>query len=282
MFKIGDFSRLGQVSARMLRHYDQLGLLKPGHTDKWTGYRYYTIDQLADLHRLIALKDLGFSLEQIAGLLNRGDALPVPELRGMLKLRQAEISRELQVKQTQLISVEARLQQLEQEGRPSPYEIVVRPLECHTIASIRQVVPHIAEMPYYCQVMYEQLYATLAQLKVPPLEPEITLYHNDEFQETNLDVEVSLPVAPSTQVATDRLTVRELPEVVLAAALIYEGPLKEMEPAILALLTYIGTHNHVIAGPLRELHHSGPVHHNGQPVPSAIVELQVPITASAH
>ena len=277
MFKIGDFSKLGQVSTRMLRHYDQMGLLRPSQTDKWTGYRYYTIDQLARLHRLIALKDLGFSLEQIADLLNRGDALPVTELRGMLKLRQAEINRELQEKQVQLVGIEARLQQLEQEGRPSPYEIVVKSLEAQTIASMRQIVPHMAEMEYYCRVMYEGLYALLRQVRLTPLEPELTLYHNEEYLETNLDVEVALPVAPMTQSGDDRLTVHELPKVELAAALIYEGPLRNIEPAILALITYVGTHNHVIAGPLRELHHSGPVHINGQCVPSAIVELQIPI-----
>ncbi|MBK9049844.1 MAG: MerR family transcriptional regulator [Chloroflexi bacterium] len=280
MFKIGDFSRLGQVSTRMLRHYDQLGLLKPSHTDKWTGYRYYTIDQLAPLHRLIALKDLGFSLEQIAGLLNRGEALPVQELRGMLKLRQAEINRELPEKQTQLISVEARLQQLEQEGRPSPYEIVVKSLDAQTVASIRQVVPHIAQMPYYCQMLYEELYATLHHYKIAPVDVEVTLYHNNEFRETDLDVEVALPVDPFTQPISEQFMVKELPMVELAAALIYEGPIREITPAILALLTYIGTHNHIMAGPLRERHLSGPVHHNGQPVPSAIVELQVPITSS--
>lgn len=281
MFKIGDFSKLGQVSTRMLRHYDQMGLLRPSQTDEWTGYRYYTIDQLARLHRIIALKELGFSLEQVADLLNRGDALPVQELRGMLKLRQAEISRELQEKQTQLIGVEARLQQLEQEGRPSPYEIVVRSLEAQTIASIRQIVPHMAQMPYYCQALYEQLYTTLNRHKITPLEAEVTLYHNDEYRETDLDVEVALPVAPITLAVADELIVRELPGAELAAALIYEGPLRQMEPAILALITYVGTHNHVVAGPLRELHHSGPVHVNGQPVPSAIVELQVPIAPAS-
>lgn len=277
MFKIGDFSKLGQVSTRMLRHYDQMGLLRPSQTDEWTGYRYYTIDQLARLHRIIALKELGFSLEQVANLLTRGDALPVQELRGMLKLRQAEISRELQEKQTQLIEVETRLQQLEQEGHPSPYEIVVKSLETQTLASIRQVVPHIAEMPYYCQALYTQLYATLKRHKITPLEPEVTLYHNDEYQETELDVEVALPVASTTLAIPDELVVRELPGAELAAALIYEGPLRQMEPAILALLAYIGTHRHMVIGPLRELHLSGPVHVNGQPVPSAIVELQVPI-----
>lgn len=280
MFKIGDFSKLGQVSTRMLRHYDQMGLLKPNFTDEWTGYRYYTIDQLSRLHRLIALKDLGFSLEQIAELLNRGDALPVTELRGMLKLRQAELTRELHEKQVQLVGVEARLRQLEQEGHASPYEIVIKSLEAQMLASIRQIVPHVAEMGYYCRVMYETLYAILDEHNLSIVGPEITLYHNDEFQETHLDVETALPVALSTQTNDERLTVRQLPGADLAAALIYEGPFSEMEPAILTLLTYIGTHDHMIAGPLRELHHSGPAHNNGLPVPSAVVELQIPITPS--
>jgi DNA-binding transcriptional MerR regulator len=109
MFKIGEFSRLGQVSTRMLRHYDQLGLLKPSQTDKFTGYRYYTIDQLARLNRIIALKELGIPLEQIAQLLGRAGALSAEKLRGMLIMRQAEIARELTAKQAQLAAVEARL-----------------------------------------------------------------------------------------------------------------------------------------------------------------------------
>ncbi len=99
MFKIGDFSKLGQVSSRMLRHYDQLGLLQPSQIDKWTGYRYYAIDQLPRLHRIIALKDLGLSLEQIGQLLSAGDDLPVEQLRGMLMLRHSEIKRDLQPQQ---------------------------------------------------------------------------------------------------------------------------------------------------------------------------------------
>ena len=57
MFKIGDFSKLGQVSVRMLRHYDQLGLLKPGQIDKFTGYRYYAVEQLVRLNRILFFKD---------------------------------------------------------------------------------------------------------------------------------------------------------------------------------------------------------------------------------
>ena len=85
MFKIGEFSRLSRVSVRMLRHYDQLGLLTPAQTDRFSGYRYYTADQLPRLNRILALRDLGFSLEQIAGLLS--EDLSPEQLLGMFKLK---------------------------------------------------------------------------------------------------------------------------------------------------------------------------------------------------
>ena len=66
MFRIGEFSQMAQVTIRTLRHYDELGLLKPVHIDRFTDYRYYTIEQLLQLNRILVLKDLGFSLEQIA------------------------------------------------------------------------------------------------------------------------------------------------------------------------------------------------------------------------
>jgi DNA-binding transcriptional MerR regulator len=88
MIKIGDFSKLSLVSIKTLRYYDEMGLLKPVHVDQFTGYRYYSADQLSRLHRILALKDLGFSLEQIARVLNEG--VSAEQLRGMLRLRQAE------------------------------------------------------------------------------------------------------------------------------------------------------------------------------------------------
>ena len=63
MFRIGEFSRFSRVSVKMLRHYDELGLLTPAHVDPQSNYRYYSADQLPRLHRIVALKDLGFRLE---------------------------------------------------------------------------------------------------------------------------------------------------------------------------------------------------------------------------
>jgi DNA-binding transcriptional MerR regulator len=280
MFKIGDFSKLGQVSTRMLRHYDKLGLLTPSHTDEWTGYRYYTIDQLPRLHRIIALKDMGLSLEQITNLLADGDDLPVVELRGMLRMRQADLAQELQEKRMQLVQVEARLRQIEQEGQPSPYEVVVKPIPAQSMASIRQIVPTIAEFGYYCDVVYGRLYHRLSELNITPLQPEITIYHATEYHETNLDVEMGVTVLPGivqSPPAADDLVFQELPPFELAAALIYEGPYQNLQDGVLALLKYAGTHDHVPSGPLRELHLSGPAHTEQAADAQPVIELQLPI-----
>jgi DNA-binding transcriptional MerR regulator len=281
MLRIGDFSQLGQVSVRALRLYDELGLLKPAQIDKFTSYRYYTIDQLARLNRIIALKELGFSLEQVARLLDQEGDLSLEKLRGMLTLRRAEIERELQGKHSQLAEVEARLRQIEQEGQPSPYEIVIKSVSAQAVASLRQIVPKLNEMDYYCQAMYTELYAALARQGLTALQPEITLYHMGEYVETDLDVETSVAIQSKYlkgQPAEAGLTFRELPAVELVAAVIYEGPFAEMTPAIMALLAYIGTHKHVVSGPLREVHLSGPAHNDeGVVQKNAVVELQAPI-----
>ncbi len=93
MLKIGDFSQLAQVSVRALRIYDEMGLLKPVHVDRFTGYRYYEAEQLPRLNRIIALKDLGLTLDQIAQLLK--DDLSAEQLRGMLMMKQADLEQEL-------------------------------------------------------------------------------------------------------------------------------------------------------------------------------------------
>ena len=84
--KIGNFARVGQVSVQTLRHYDDLGLLKPMEVDSLSGYRYYVLDQLPRLNRILALKDLGFSLEQVAHMLE--DDLSPAVLRDLLRIKQ--------------------------------------------------------------------------------------------------------------------------------------------------------------------------------------------------
>lgn len=123
MFSIGEFSRLGGVSVRTLRHYDEIGLLRPATVDPDTGYRGYSADQLGQLNRIMALKELGLSLTQARRLL---DGITVDELHGMLILRRAQLEHELLEHQNQLLGIEARLRHIAQEGAMPADDIVIK------------------------------------------------------------------------------------------------------------------------------------------------------------
>jgi DNA-binding transcriptional MerR regulator len=123
MLSIGEFARLGDVSIRTLRHYDDIGLLKPAQVDPVTGYRGYSPDQLGKLNRVIALKELGLSLTQARRLL---DGITLDELRGMLMLRRVQLEHELEERQNQLLGVEARLRYIGQEAAMPADDIVVK------------------------------------------------------------------------------------------------------------------------------------------------------------
>jgi DNA-binding transcriptional MerR regulator/effector-binding domain-containing protein len=269
----------------MLRHYDKMGLLQPSYTDEWTGYRYYTIEQLSRLHRIIALKDLGLSLAQIADLLNTEGDLPAAQLRGMLKLKQAEVRREVAEGKMRLQRIEARLKQIEQAGQPSPYEIVIKEVAALPVASVTAVVPHIEEMSFYCESLTREVYRALKQAGIRPIQPELILYHTAEYKETDLDVEAAVAVAPryaDHPPLEEGVILRTIPGHELAASLIYEGALRDVVPAVLELLGWVAYQEHVPAGPLREIHLSGPLHAEGAVDEEAVTELLLPVRAAAR
>lgn len=112
MLRIGEFSRLSQVPVRTLRYYDEIELLKPAKVDCFTGYRYYSVDQLPRLNRILTLKDMGLSLNQIARFLE--DDLSPTEIRAMLRLKRAQIQQHLEEEQERLARVEAQMRQIEE------------------------------------------------------------------------------------------------------------------------------------------------------------------------
>jgi predicted transcriptional regulator YdeE len=116
MLKIGEFAQEGQVTIKTLHHYAKLGLLKPIWTDRFTGYRYYSREQLSRLNRIMALKDLGFTLEQIGQVLQ--EEMTLDELRGMLRLKQAELAQHIGEAQARLARIEERLLRIEQADDP--------------------------------------------------------------------------------------------------------------------------------------------------------------------
>src|SRR5215210_2543647 len=113
MFKIGDFSRLTKVPVTALRYYDEMSLLTPSRVDRWTGYRYYSSEQLPRLNRILALKDLGFSLEQVSLLLD-GD-LSTAQIRTMLEMKRDEVGLTVAAEKRRFALLQTRLERIEQE-----------------------------------------------------------------------------------------------------------------------------------------------------------------------
>jgi len=180
MFRIGDFSHLAQVSIRTLRYYDEIGLLKPAHIDRFTDYRYYTIEQLPRLNRILALKDLGFSLDQVVKVMK--DDVPLEQLQGMLLLKQAELGQHIKDEEQCLRRIASRLKQIEREGKLSEYEVVIKRVDALTIVSSRVVVPTIDDMQRY---RCSRLTAIRQWTRQEPKEStrELFLYHLPEFRD---------------------------------------------------------------------------------------------------
>src|SRR5512133_248258 len=152
MFRIGEFSRLGGVTIETLRHYETLGLLKPEQVDPFTGYRYYSARQLPSLNRILALKEAGLSLDQIARILQ--DKLTAEELCGMLKAQLVQAESAIAAAELRRERILSRLNYLELEENMPAYEVSLKAIDAHTIAAIRETVPAIEQMGQRCDAMF--------------------------------------------------------------------------------------------------------------------------------
>lgn len=285
VLKIGEFSQLGRVSVRMLRHYDATGLLKPAEVDNISGYRFYDVEQLPRLNRILALKDLGLSLEQVGSLLAVEDP-QASELRGMLAMRRADLEGELREGRERLARVEARLRQIEREDEPSPYEVILKEVAPVTVASARTIVPTIPDMPDYRCDMYKGLYAWLDAHEVKPASvgPEMAVYHATEFAEHDIDMEAAVVIGSSEEVWSGSQTaVQELPACDVASV-VHRGPLWDVPDAISALFAWIGENGCSAAGPYREVHlfwRENDLAASPGGLESVVIEMQLPVGKTA-
>jgi DNA-binding transcriptional MerR regulator len=266
MIRIGEFSKISQVSIKTLRYYDEVGLLKPVQVDPFTGYRYYTFEQLPQLNRILALKDLGFSLEEIAQFTSQ--ALPPAELRGMLRLKRAELRSQVQEELERLERVETRLRQLEQEEPMATYEVVIKKLEPQWIASVRDVIPSYPEQGH----LWDELMRDTRNLQAAISGPCLTIYHADEPE---IDAEVCEPVSGPLK-ASGRVKVYELPGVAAAASTVHHGPFQTLSQAYTALLKWIEANGYRVSGPCREVYLT-PAQNGRQDDPQTVTEILFPV-----
>jgi effector-binding domain-containing protein len=267
MLKIGDFSKLSQVSVQALRHYDDLGLLKPSEVDRFTGYRYYTYQQLHRLNRILALKDLGLSLEEIARLLKDGD-LPASQLRGMLRMKQAAIEQRVSEEQERLARVEARLRQIETEDTMPNVDVIIKKLEPQLVASLRAIIPTYQHVG----VLYGELYGYLAQHNSSGIAA--VSFHDEGYKEKDVDAEALIYLKAPVP-STDRIKVYELPAVTVAST-IHNGSYQTLNKSYDGLAVWVSENGYRIIGPNREvyLYVTQPVRQDDE---TYVTELQFPV-----
>ena len=248
MFKIGEFSRLSRVSVRMLRHYDQLGLLTPSQIDPLTGYRYYSAEQLPRLNRILALRDLGFSLEQITGMLD--EDLSTEQLLGMLKLKRAEVEEQMQLEQQKLARLEVRLRQMSESPAHKAYDVIVRDIEPELVATYREVAADDDRI----QQMFDMVEVYVSHFDQARADkPPFSIYYDDEYREKDVDTEVAVPlryVIPENEL----IRVREYPRLSNVACVVHVGEYSMIYRAYNALLAWIEANDYRMIGPIREVY----------------------------
>ncbi len=271
MFKIGDFAKLSRVSVKALRYYDEIGLLKAAQIDRWTGYRYYTPEQLARLNRILALKDLGFSLDEIAHLLDGG--VPAAQIRGMLVLKRTELQRMVAAAQEQLARVEARLRLIEEEDTMPDYEVILKPVEPIRVAGVQGVAPSDTEFGPTFDRLFDTVTRYLQQHNAQPSGPGIALYHDmGENGKQEIQVAAALPTRDALPDG-EQVHVHDLPGATMATV-VHHGPFAALGPAYNALLTWIEANGYRINGPSREVYLQ---YERGGDQSQYVTEIQAPV-----
>jgi len=274
MFSIGDFAWYGRVSVRMLRHYDAIGLLRPARVDQVSGYRWYEAGQLSRLNRIVALKDLGFTLQQIQLILD--DKLSAGELRGMLRLRQAELESRITADASRLAQVAARLQIIEKEGAMPADEVQIKRIPAVRVAELTAVAATFepASITPVITPLYDELFTRLGRAGVAPVGPAIA-YYEDVSDGTGTVVHAAVPVNADPRGGYD-VAIVDLPEIAQAATIVHRGDMDAVMPTIQALARWIDANGYRSAGYNRELYlECGP----DQPRDTWVTELQQPLAA---
>jgi DNA-binding transcriptional MerR regulator len=251
MFAIGEFARHGRVSVRVLRHYDAIGLLEPVRVDPATGYRFYEAGQLSRLNRIVALKNLGFTLQQVASILD--EHLSPAELRGMLKLRQAELREQIATDAARLAQVEARLAAIESEAS-EPAPVVVRRIAAARVAELTGTAA--GYQPQFItpviQPLYRELGRRLCEAGIAITGPGVAYYEDAGNEAGAITVHAALPIGarPGGQ---QGFGVVELSEIPAAATVIHHGCMDGVLPAIQALARWIDASEYRSLGYAREV-----------------------------
>lgn len=273
MFTVGEFSQLAQVSKRLLRYYDNIGLLNPAHTDRFTGYRYYSAEQMSHLNRILALKDLGLSLEQIQQILR--DNVSTDEIQGMLLLKKAEIEQQLQSEMKRIRSIESRLQSIRSAETDQPLNVILKQIPAQTALSLRTQVDTFEN----AMVLFQHIWRVLPEKSGYGLA--FLICHTEEMVEKDMDLEMGRLIDAKTHRSVPvidglELCFRDLPALETVATTVVKGSIETIHTGYRQIGVWAERNGYRLAGHARELSLQTPQAYDGTDL---ITEIQFPVQA---
>ena len=276
MFRIGEFSRIARVSLRLLRYYDEIGLFVPHYVDEESGYRYYSASQLPQLNRILVLKDLGLSLDQISRAVAR-EILP-EELRALLEERRKEAQRAMEIERMRLRQLESRIAQIENGGHLHHDDVILRSEPLRYFFSTRETVASFQEASDIIRDLKRSLGAGPA-----PIAGFGAIAHSPEFEPGSIDVELgfflkeddSAGLPDKTRAGRD-LSLRTLPAVDRVAVCVRVGPPDQAHAGAAQIGGFVEAHGLALDGPNREIFLRGP---DLQKMQESVVEMVFPVRA---
>lgn len=267
MFRIGEFSKLTQVSVRMLRYYDEAGLLKPAEVDRWTGHRLYSVEQIPRLDRIRYLRDSGFQVSEIALALEMDDhALLVSLDKKCLEIEQA-----IQKEQERLLKIAVAKEEIQGSKSELHYHISMKSIPACQVLSLRRTVP-----TYYSEGdLWKELSAFAEKEEIGISSDTFTIYHDTEYREQDVDMEICAPVKKAGE-NREPFCFRMTEAVPAMASTMVYGEFSNIKKAYLAFAKWLQKNsNYQMSAPVRQIVHRGPWNENAPA--KYLTELQIPV-----
>ena len=268
MLKIGEFSKLSRVSVRMLRHYDEIGLLKPAETDCFTDYRYYREDQLPTVCRIAALKDMGFSLADIARILEVYDDRE--QLERFFSARKAELEALARDTAHKLTLLDAARERLRKEETMS-YNVTIKTIPQRYAATVRMTIPRYEDEGIVWGVLAEDT----GRMNLAPADPCLcaVTFLDGEYKEKDVEV-MAWKTVKGSYPDTARVKFRTLPEVTVASC-VFKGGYALTVEVYAAVVAWIEANGYACDGPMFNIYHVSP--HETQNPDEFVTEVCYPV-----
>ena len=268
MLKIGEFSKLSRISVRMLRHYDEIGLLMPEEIDPFTGYRYYSEAQLFTAGRINALKDMGFRLCDAAELLKCWEDQETLERRLLAQREAALLQAEEAARRLRLL--DTALERLRKD-EPMKYDVTVKTIPERQVASVRQIIPSYDMEGSLWEIFLKET----AHMHIQDGDPVLcsATFYDGEYKESDVDVEIQKTVRGAYP-DTEHVKFKTMPAVEVASA-VCRGSYEQIGEATAAVVSWVEASGWAFDGPAFFIYHVSP-HETNNPE-EFVTELCYPV-----